>query len=121
MDRWLIEGIGWRWIGSTLTVACCLAAPAAAAGSGKADLTVTKVRGVPAHALTGDKLSLKVTVANKGNARSKPATVSSRLAPEAGTPLPDLIGKAKVGRLAAKHATTEKMKTELHPSAVGAL
>jgi hypothetical protein len=97
----------------------CLWAPGGAAAKAKPNLAVTRVTGVSGAALTGDELTLKVKVANSGKAKSKVSKTSIRLAPETGSPLPEVIGKGKVGPIAPNRSTTVKVKATIPGPALG--
>ena len=108
------------WMGSIailVPVAVMLVAPAQARE--KPDLSVTRVEGVPATALTGDELPLNVKVANKGKAIAKAFKVTARLVPETGSPVPIVIGADKAGALAPNRSTTARPKALLPGWAVG--
>src|SRR5215210_7757856 len=118
MDGTWPAGLGRRAVLAAVAVALPGLLPASAAK--KPDLAVTRVRGVPAKALTGARLPLKVTVANKGRARSRPAKVTARLPPALGPRLPEAIGKKKLGPLRPRHSTTVKLKATLPLRAINA-
>jgi hypothetical protein len=85
------------------------------------DLAVTRVKGVPKKALTGDKLRLKVRVENEGKAKSRPSKVTARLGAEVGSPLPDVVGRGRVGTLAPGRSKTVGFKATIPGGALGAL
>lgn len=95
-------------------------APAEAGARAKPNLAVKKINGVPARALTGDKLRLKVKVTNKGKAKSKRSKVTAQLGPETGAPLRQVIGRHKVGPLKPRRSTIVRFKAKLPGSAIGA-
>ncbi len=108
---------GWAALAMAAALAL-LASPAQAAK--KPDLAVTGVKGVSATALTGDKLPLKVKVANQGKGKSKPSKVTARLGAETGSPLLNVVGNGKVGPLAPRRSKTVKIKATIPGTAVGA-
>jgi hypothetical protein len=112
----------WRPIAATAFVAVALAgllASAAVTARPAPDLAVTRVKGVPKKALTGDKLQLKVTVANEGKAKSRPSKVTARLGPEIGSPLPDVVGRGRVGALAPGRSNTVRFRATIPGGALG--
>ncbi|MBK5232904.1 MAG: hypothetical protein JJE13_07995 [Thermoleophilia bacterium] len=84
-----------------------------AGARGRADLSVAKVSGAPGKTLTGGRINLRVKVKNGGGARAGASKLVTHLAPEGATALADSVGRAKVGRIAARRTAKARIKVRI--------
>lgn len=84
----------------------------------RADLSVAQVTGVPGRVAAGGRVTLKVTVKNRGRGKGKASKVTVRIGPDHGEAGGNPIGKGRVGRVAAKGSRKLRIKVRI-PTSTG--
>ncbi len=110
--------IAWLPVGIAVIAALAGAGPLAGAGQARAgaDLSVAGVSGAPGRALTGRRVTLRVKVMNRGGSAAGKSRLLARLAPDEATALADVVGRARLGRIAAHGSTTARVKVRIPAS-----